>query len=219
MPEVSNVCAGPFGVAYDFYIERPWLSQLIGRAVWGVDLAPLYASMDAIGQVGDGGTILDVPCGGGVALRALRSEQRVRYLAVDLDGRMLARLRRRVAARGLDQVEPIESDMRALPLPDASAELCLSYSGLHMIAEPGAAIAELARCLAPGGELIGSTFMAQGSRRQRLLLGHGERTGVNGALCTGAELRGWLANAGIVDVSIAPERGFAIFRGRKAPSG
>lgn len=218
MPEVTNVCAGPFGAFYDFYIERAWLAQAIGRTVWGIDLQPLYASMAAIAELPDGATVIDAPCGGGVALRALRPGQRVRWVAVDIDAAMLARCARRARERGLDAdaLELVEADMRALPLADASADLCLTYSGLHMVAEPAAAVAEIARCLKPGGELIGSAFVAEGSRRQRLLLGHGERTGQNGRLGTTAELRGWLRDAGIEDVTIGPERGFAVFRGRRA---
>ena len=122
---VANACAGPFGAFYDFYIERPRLAQAIGRTVWGIDLAPLYASM-----------------------------------------------------------ELVQADMQALPLPDATADLCLGYSGLHMVADPARTLAELVRCLKPGGELVGSTFLAEGARRRRGALGHGERTGQNGP-------RGW----------------------------
>jgi SAM-dependent methyltransferase len=220
MPEVTNVCAGPFGVFYDFYIERPWLAQLVGRVAWGADIAPLYRSMAAIAALPDGATVLDVPCGGGVALRALRPGQQVRWIGVDVEPRMLARCERRARERDLRDgaFELVEADMRALPLPDATADLCLAYSGLHMVTAPATAIAELARCLKPGGELVGSTFLAEGSWRQRKLLGHGEDTGVNGTLCTSAELRGWLADAGIEDVTVSPERGFAIFRGRRVDS-
>ena len=66
-----NTCAGPFGAVYDFYIERPWLMQLIGSAAWGIDGSVLYASMAPIRSAAPGSTIIDVPCGGGVALRAL----------------------------------------------------------------------------------------------------------------------------------------------------
>jgi len=217
MPEVTNVCAGPFGAFYDFYIERPWLSQVIGRTVWGIDVAPLYRSMEAIGRLSDGATVLDVPCGGGVALRALRPGQRVRWIAVDVERAMLERFGRRARERGLADgaVELVEADMRALPLPDASADLCLAYSGLHMVTEPASAVAELARCMKPGAELVGSTFLADGAWRQRKLLGHGEDTGVNGTLCTSAELRGWLVGAGLADVEIDRDRGFTVFRGRR----
>lgn len=220
MPDVTNVCAGPFGVFYDVYIERPWLAQLIGRVAWGADIAPLYRSMHAIAALPDGATVLDVPCGGGVALRALRPGQSVRWIAVDIEPKMLARCERRARERGLqgDALELIEADMRALPLPDATADLCLAYSGLHMVGEPQVAIAELVRCLKPGGELRGATFVAEGSRRQKLLLGHGVRTGQNGPLIAAGELRRMLEDAGITEVEIAPECGFAIFRGRRVDS-
>jgi ubiquinone/menaquinone biosynthesis C-methylase UbiE len=80
---------------YDFYIERNWLMRLIGRVVWGIDASVLYTSMEAISRAGDGATILDVPCGGGVALRALRPDQYVRYVAADASEKMLARAERR----------------------------------------------------------------------------------------------------------------------------
>lgn len=218
MPEVTNICAGPFGVFYDFYIERPWLAQVIGRVTWGIDIAPLYRSMAAIAELPEAATVLDVPCGGGVALRALRPGQRVRWIAVDLEPKMLERCERRAREHGLTDgsLQLVEADMRALPLPDATADVCLAYSGLHMVSEPQAAIAELARCLKPGGELRGATFVADGSWRQRLLLGHGARSGQNGPLIAAVELRRMFADAGITDVEIAPERGLAIFRGRRA---
>jgi hypothetical protein len=37
MAQERNVCAGPFGAIYDFYIERPLLARLIFGAMWGVD--------------------------------------------------------------------------------------------------------------------------------------------------------------------------------------
>ncbi|HEU4702454.1 MAG TPA: class I SAM-dependent methyltransferase, partial [Conexibacter sp.] len=154
MAEVTNVCAGPFGRFYDFYIERPRVAQLVGRLVWGVDVAPLYRSMAAISALAHGATVLDVPCGGGVALRAIRPGQRLRWIAVDVEPKMLARCERRARERGVD-VELLQADMRALPRPDATADLVLAYSGLHMVGEPRVAVAELVRCLRPGGELLG----------------------------------------------------------------
>jgi SAM-dependent methyltransferase len=216
--EITNVCAGPFGAVYDVYIERPWLAQLVGRAAWGIDIAPLYRSIDTVGELPDDATVLDVPCGGGVALRGLRPRQRVRWIAVDVEPKMLARCARRARERGLADgaVELLQADMRALPLPDATADVCLAYSGLHMVDEPRAAVTELVRCLKPGGVLRGATFVAEGSRRQRLLLGHGVRTGQNGPLLPARELRALLEGAGVGDVEITPERGLALFRGHRA---
>jgi ubiquinone/menaquinone biosynthesis C-methylase UbiE len=210
----KNQCAGPFGAVYDFYIERSWLSAIISRAVWGVDLAPMYAAMAEIGAMGEGATIVDAPSGGGLALRGLRPGQDVRYLAVDIAPAMLERVRTRAAGRGLTQVETLEADMRALPLPDASADLFCSFSGLHMIDDPRPAIAEIARVLRPGGRLLGTTFTAGGSRRQHALFAAGARQGNAPLHGTGADYARWLRDAGLSDVTVG-DGGFALFRGRR----
>jgi SAM-dependent methyltransferase len=208
-----NVCAGPFGVLYDFYIERPWLMQAIGRAVWGIDASVLYKNMEVIASADGGATIADVPCGGGVAFRALRADQNVRYIAADIDEAMLARARRRAAARSLAQVDVVQADMTELPLADDSVDLFVTFSGLHMIREPGRAISEIARCLRPGGEVIGTTFLLDGTRRQEWLLGNGARRG-NPEPPAIEELESGFERAGIVNMNLAPRRGFAAFRGR-----
>ena len=92
--------------------------RAVARVVWGIDMSVLYASMEAIGRVSDGATILDVPCGGGVAFRAIRPDQDVRYIAADLSEEMLARAQRRAKMRSLNNVEFAVADMRALPFGD-----------------------------------------------------------------------------------------------------
>ena len=103
--------------------------------------------------------------------------------------------------------------MRALPLPDATADLCLAYSGLHMVGEP--------RAPSPSWSAASSPAASCAARRSSprepapaLLLGHGARTGQNGPLRP-PRLRGRLEDAGIADVEISPERGLAMFRGRR----
>ncbi len=214
---VPNVCAGPFGAFYDFYIERSWLMRLIGRAVWGIDSSVLYASMESIGRAAAGATILDVPCGGGVAFRALAPEQEVRYLAVDLDPKMLRRAERRARKRLLHQVEFVTADMTALPFADAEADLFLSYSGLHMVDDPERAVREIVRCLKPGGRLIGTTFLAGESPRADRLFGIGARSG-HPLPPRREDLLSWLATAGLAEPLVGPELGFAAFEARKSAS-
>lgn len=210
---VSNVCAGPFGAFYSFYIERPWLMQRIGRAVWGIDSSILYASMEPIRRVAPGATIIDVPCGGGVAFRALSPDQDVRYIAADLDPQMLKRAERRARARSLSQVEFVTADMTALPF-DAEADLFLSYSGLHMVNDVEAAVREIARCLKPGGELIGTTFLAGESKRTQRLFDLGARRG-HAQPPSREDLLGWLTDAGLEQPTIGPQPGFAPFSAQK----
>ncbi len=219
MREVSekNVCAGRFGAVYDYYIEREWLARLVGRVVWGIDISPMYASMSVIAQQATGTTILDVPCGGGVAFRGLNPNQPLRYIAVDLDRKMLDRARRRAAVRSLNQVETIQANVCSLPIPDASIDLCLCYSGLHMIADPQQAIREISRCLKPRGELLGAMFLTTGSRRQRFLISRARKRGEPWASATYTDLHNWLTNTGLLDPTIEPEQGFVTFKAHKSP--
>jgi len=214
---VPNACAGPFGAFYDFYIERPRLVQAIGRVVWGTDSSVLYASMEPIARAPAGATIVDVPCGGGVAFRALSPGQDVRYLAVDLSPKMLGRARRRARARSLRQVELLEADMTELPLADGEADLFLSYSGLHMVPDPQKAVAEMARCLKPGGQLIGTAFFSDASRRARAIFKAGSYSG-HPLPPAREDLRAWLEAAGFEQPTIGPQAGFAAFGGRKSAS-
>jgi ubiquinone/menaquinone biosynthesis C-methylase UbiE len=128
--------------------------------MWGVDPRPFYRSLNVIAELPDGATILDVPCGGGVALRGLRPGQRARWIGVDIEPAMLERARRRATKHPNIDVQLIEGDMYQLTLDDGTADIRLSYGGLHCVGRPQAALAEIARCLQPGGRLLGSTFLA-----------------------------------------------------------
>jgi SAM-dependent methyltransferase len=215
MATAKNQCAGPFGAVYDFYIERPWLSGTIGRLLWGTPVRPLYDVIAELGDVAPGGTIVDAPSGGGVALRGLDPARDVRYVGVDISPDMLERVRARAASRGLRRVEALEGDMCALPLEDSSADVFCSFSGLHMIDDPKPAIAEIARVVKPGGRVLGSVFTADGSRRQRALFAAGARQGHAPLHGTSADYAEWLRGAGLRDVEIT-DGGFAVFRARGA---
>lgn len=162
--------ASPFGVVYSTYAERPRLNRLIAKAVWGGDTRRYYDSMASIREVRDGGTIVDCPCGAGVAFRELGPETTVRYVGVDLSPSMLRRSRHRVRRRALPQVELIHASATHIPLPAGTVDLFLSYWGLHCFDDPAAALAEAARLLKPGGRIVGSTFvLGRDSLRQRLV--------------------------------------------------
>jgi SAM-dependent methyltransferase len=187
--------ASPFGVAFSAYMERPRLSRLIARLVWGADVTPYYESMAAVGEAPAGGIVVDCPCGAGPALMALSPRQQVRYLAFDLSPSMLRRAKGKIRDRALPQVELAGADATALPLPDGCADLFLSYWGLHCFPDPEAAIMEIGRVLRPGGRLVGASFVRGPSLRQRVVLRPG--AGDFGPMCTEAELVEWLGGAGL----------------------
>ena len=150
---------------------------VVGRALWGMDASPLYRSIAQLGSA-ENVTIVDAPCGGGVALRALKPDQDVRYIAVDASPKMIGRAKRRARKRALGQIEFAVADMTKLPLRTGQADVVVCYSGLHMLADPREALAEFARCLRPGGLLTGTTFLVDDlSRRARALFELGARRG------------------------------------------
>jgi SAM-dependent methyltransferase len=207
---------GRFGAVYGFYIERERLVRVVACALWGSDPRPYYASMRVVGDQPDGATIVDCPCGSGVAMRALAPSQRVRYLAFDLSPGMLERGRRRAAKCGLPQPVFAEADATKLPVPPNSVDLFLSYFGLHCLDEPDAALREAARCLRAGGRLVGSTIVRGPRRLDRLRV----RPHVAGFGAVGDEsaLGEWLVLAGLHEITIQTCGSFAVFHGTKDAS-
>lgn len=187
----------PFGAIYSAYMEHPRISRAVARVAWGGDTKPYYDSMAAVAEVPADGTIVDCPCGAGPALRALPPGSTARYVAADLSPAMLRRVRRTAERRQLgDGIELVEASAMDLPLPSGSADLFLSLWGLHCFDDPQPAVAEFARILKPGGRLVGATFVKEpGGFRQRFMLR--PHAGDFGRMCTEAELRSWIAEAGL----------------------
>lgn len=209
----DDLFASPFGAVYSAYMQRPWLSRPIAALVWGGDVRPFYESMAAIREAPERGTIVDCPCGAGVALRGLSDDARVRYIGLDLSPHMLRRARRRADARGLGDTEWVEADAARLPLADESADLFLSYWGLHCFAEPERAVREAARVLKPGGRLVGATFVRGSGLRQRLLVRPGR--GAWGDVGTDADLHRWLRDAELADRRLRTSGPMAYFEATK----
>lgn len=208
-----NACAGRFGALYRACIERPLLAQIIGRALWGIDVSVLYRSIELIGAL-EGVTIADVPCGSGVAFRALDPSRQVRYVAGDVDGRMLGRAEACARRRSLTQVEFLCTEMTSLPFRDGEIDVFLSYSGIHMVHDGALAVAEIARCMKPGGLLLGTSFFADLSPRGRRLFERARRRG-RPTPPRRESMYLWMREAGLVECSLGPEYGFTSFRARK----
>jgi len=194
---MSNWASGRLNaVIYDYGVEREWLARPVGALLWGTDTRQLYATIRTLGALPDGTSVLDVPCGGGLALRGLRRDQDIRYVAADISRTMLGRTRAQARRLGLD-IEVTTADITRLPFPDNEFDLCVSFNGLHCMPDPALAVRELARCLKPSGRLIGDTIVRGAGWRQDLAVTAFRRAGLFGPGGTAADVERWLTDAGL----------------------
>lgn len=203
------------GTAYDLGAQWKPSARLGAWLEWGADLDPMYLSMSTIAHAREGSTVLDVPCGGGMAFRALDPKQRIRYIAADASPTMLRRARARAQRKGLTQIEITHADVGALPLPSESVELCVSYNGIQCFPDPAAAVAELSRCLCPGGTLLGTTVVTGERRRSDRAIEAYRALNAFGPGGTKEDLARWLKAAGFIDASCQTSGALTLFRARK----
>ncbi|HEU4811693.1 MAG TPA: class I SAM-dependent methyltransferase [Nocardioides sp.] len=201
---------------YDWTVEHPQAGGALWRVGIGSDLGRLYAAADEIGRQPAGSRILDVPCGGGVALRGLEPGQGVEYVAADIAQAMLDRTLHGAQERGVaDQVVTRLADVEALPFEDDSFDLVVSFTGLHCFPDPARAVVEMARVLKPGGVLTGSALLNDTGVRYEPMRRLGRVAGLLGPGCTGEQVTSWLAGSGVPDATLDVSGALGYFRGVK----
>jgi arsenite methyltransferase len=102
-----------------------------------------------------GETVLDLGCGAGIdsILAARQTGPEGRVLALDFLPEMLERTAAAAAQAGLQNVEPLEGDLEAIPLPDASVDHVISNGVINLAPRKARVLAECARVLRPGARL------------------------------------------------------------------
>src|SRR5207302_7419958 len=60
---------------YDWAVEHEHVAGVLGRLIWGTDTAAFYRDIARLSELPAGTSVLDIPCGGGVAFRGVRPEQ------------------------------------------------------------------------------------------------------------------------------------------------
>jgi ubiquinone/menaquinone biosynthesis C-methylase UbiE len=204
---------------YDWTVEHPTAGGVIWKAGIGSDLGKLYAAAAEIGRQPAGSSILDIPCGGGVALRGLRPGQDVRYVAADISPTMLERTMEAARRRGVaDQVDPQVADVGALPFGDGEFDLVVSFTGLHCFPDPHLAVREMARVTHPGGVITGSALLnpesiSWGGLRTVPIRRIGRLSGLLGPSATQTEVVAWLTEAGFTEVTLEMSGEIGYFRG------
>ena len=108
------------------------------------------AIIDSLGE-GPLGRLVDLGTGTGRMLTLL-AERVERGIGLDTSPDMLRVARHRLGER--PHLELRQGDLQAAPLEPGSADLATLHQVLHYLDEPGDAIGEAARLLAPGGRLL-----------------------------------------------------------------
>jgi ArsR family transcriptional regulator len=103
------------------------------------------------------GRLIDIGTGTGRMLE-LFGPQAESALGIDRSSEMLRLARAKLSERGLANAELRQADLYALPVQDGGADAAILHNVLHFAQQPGAAIAEAARVLAPGGLLLIADF-------------------------------------------------------------
>jgi SAM-dependent methyltransferase len=201
--------------AYDWAVEHERVARVLGQLIWGTNTARFYGDIGRLADLPAGTSVLDIPCGGGVAFRGLRPAQSLRYLAADLSPVMLRRARGEAERRGLRWIEFAEADVESLPFEASAFDFCVSYTGLHCFPDPPGAIREMARVLRPGGELRGTTVVRQAGIRQDGFVRLMQIGGVFGPGLTHAELELSLADAGLLAARTERDGGLVYFSAHK----
>ncbi|HTO68779.1 MAG TPA: class I SAM-dependent methyltransferase [Myxococcota bacterium] len=129
-----------------------WASQVepLDRMLAPLGLAAIERAAPRAGE-----RVIDVGCGNGQT--SLQLAARVgpsgSVLGVDISVPMLAQARARAAAEKLAQLRFENADAQTFAFPPGGADLVFSRFGVMFFADPGAAFANLARALRPGGRI------------------------------------------------------------------
>ncbi|WUG37222.1 class I SAM-dependent methyltransferase [Streptomyces sp. NBC_00459] len=148
----------------------------------------------------DGATVLDVPSGGGVVLLGLDPARDVAYTAADISPIMLERVRAEAGKRGLRNVRTQEADAGALPFEDGVFDAVVSYSGLHCVPDPAAAVREMARVVKPGGTVRGSVVVRKAGFVTDRFIDLWVKLNILDVVTPVSEVLRWFDDAGLVKV-------------------
>ncbi|HET6949115.1 MAG TPA: methyltransferase domain-containing protein [Acidimicrobiales bacterium] len=123
---------------YDAWFDTPW-----GRHAFAVEAATVR---DACGDLA-GRRVLDAGCGTGRFSATLAGDH-TPVVGIDPDPAMLGPARARVTGGCARAV------VEHLPFPDGAFDLSLAVTVLEFVADPAAALAELARVTRDGGRIV-----------------------------------------------------------------
>ncbi len=115
---------------------------------------PYAKDLAARVNVSEGGSVLELACGSGIATRRLRDRltPSVQLVATDLNEAMMNYAAQKFQAG--ESVEWKQADATELPFADQSFDVVVCQFGLMFFPDKPAAVAEVRRVLKPGGSFV-----------------------------------------------------------------
>lgn len=133
-------------------VERALVNSPLRAALQRWYEAPL---LERLGGRVTGGRVLEIGCGRGVGTELLFRRFGARsVVAFDLDPRMVAEARRRLAGYPRDRLGLVVADATAIPVDDAAFDAVFDFAILHHVPDWRAAVREVRRVLRPGGRFF-----------------------------------------------------------------
>nr|BFE85371.1 class I SAM-dependent methyltransferase [Planobispora longispora] len=207
--------AGLVPVVYDVGVEHERIGTMGGRLLWGADLRRFYRGIEELRTLVDGGHVLDVPCGGGIAFRGLPKKGPYRYVALDLSPVMVGRARANAARNGLREIVFLRGTCPRCPTPGRLRPVRQLLRPALLPRSGGG----------PGGDgprpaarraVAGNLDRARGGLRQDAIISLFRRVGAFGTVGTAQELSSWLSAGGFDDIDVDRDGAVAFFSARRA---
>ena len=158
----------------------------------------------AVAELRAGETVLDLGSGGGldVLLSARRVGPTGFAYGLDMTAEMLELARRNAEEAGAANVEFLEGEIEAIPLPDSSVDVIISNCVINLSVDKPAVMAEMARVLVPGGRLGVSDVVAEDRLDPSQRAERGSYVGCIAGALSVTEYRQGLEAVGLVDVEV-----------------
>jgi SAM-dependent methyltransferase len=158
----------------------------------------------AVADLHEGERVLDLGSGGGidVLLSARRVGPSGFAYGVDMTAEMLTLARANAAKAGATNVEFLNGQIEALPLPDQAVDVVISNCVINLSTDKPAVLAEMFRVLVPGGRIGISDVVAEDHLSPADRASAGSYVGCIAGALSRAEYLDGLAAAGFADTSV-----------------
>jgi len=208
LQQVGGCCGGTQAdcdpVSRDLYTDR----ETDGLPADAVTASLGCGNPTALAELRLGETVLDLGSGGGidVLLSARRVGPTGKAYGLDMTDDMLALARENQRKAGVTNVEFLQGEIEAIPLPDASVDVIISNCVINLSGDKPKVLREAFRVLRPGGRFAVSDVVVQGAMPEAVRANLELWAGcISGAL-EETEYRRLLAEAGFDSVDVEVTR-------------